>query len=194
MQNELYLLLGVLIGFIYTLAVAAIVILLSHQKRPKETTLGNLRNILSKVQEEIHEAQEQVWVYGSGEEEKGRRWRIACINIVGKAVDVLQSCWLGREQDSTASAVYDELLVGLKSVGLEEIKPSLGEEIEENDRYYRIKEREGTSPYKVSRLICPGYYLKLTTDKAGSTEQVLLQPAQVEVIGEKSESAEKWVI
>lgn len=191
MNNELYLLIGALIGFIYTLAVAAIVILLSRQKRPKETTLGNLRSILSEIQEEIQEAQEQVWAYGSGEEEKGRRWRIACITIAGKAVDVLQSCWLGQEHDSTASAIYDELLVGLKSVGLEEVKPSLGQEIEENDRHYRIKEREGNSPYKVSRLVCPGYYLKLTSDKTGGTEQILLQPAQIEVIGEKSESAEK---
>jgi hypothetical protein len=191
LQSELYLLLGALIGFIYTLAVAAIVILLSRQKRPKETTLGDLRNILSKVQEEIQEAQERVWAYGSGEEEKGRQWRIACITTAGKAVDVLQSCWLGREQDSTASAIYDELLVGLKSIGLEEIKPSLGQEIEESDRHYRIKEREGSSPYRVSRLVCPGYYLKLTTDKTGSTEQILLQPAQIEVIGEKSENAGK---
>ena len=71
MQSELYLLLGVLVGFIYALAIAAIVILVSRKKRPKETTLGDLRNILSKVEEEIHEAQEKVWVYGSGEEEKG---------------------------------------------------------------------------------------------------------------------------
>jgi len=187
----LYLLLGALIGFIYTLAVAAIVILLSRQKRHRETNLGDLRNLLSRVQEEIHEAQEQVWVYGSGEEEKGRRWRIACITIAGKAVDVLQSCWLAREQDSTASAIYDELLIGLKSAGLQEIKPSLGQEIEENDRHYRIKEKEGNSPYKVSKLVCPGYYLKLTSDKTGSTEQILLEPAQIELIGEKSEKAEE---
>ena len=191
MQNELYLLLGVLIGFIYTLAVAAIMILLSRPKRPEKATLGDLRNLLSKAQEEIHEAQEKVWVYGTGEEEKGRRWRIACLTITGKAVDVLQSCWLSRDQDSTASAIYDELLVGLKSVGLEEIKPSLGQEIEEDDRQYRIKEIEGHSPYRVSRLVCPGYYLQPTTDKAGITEQILLQPAQIEVVGEKSEKAEK---
>lgn len=191
MQDELYLLLGVLIGFVYTLAIVVIVISFGRRKQPKQTTLGNLQNILSKVQEQIHEAQEQIWTYGSGEEEKGRRWRIACITIAGKAVDVLQSCWLGREQDSTASAIYDELLVGLKSTGLEEIKPSLGQEIEENDRHYRIKEKEGNYPYRVSRLVCPGYYLKLTSDKTGSTEQILLEPAQIEVIGEESEKAEE---
>lgn len=187
MQNELYLLVGVLIGFVYTLAIASIVILLSRPKRPNKATLGDLRNLLSKAQEEIHEAQEKIWVYGTEEEEKGRRWRIACLNITGKAVDVLQSCWLARDQDSTSSAIYDELLVGLKSIGLEENKPSLGQEIEEYDRQYRIKEIEGSPPYRVSRLVCPGYYLKLTTDKAGSTEQILLQPAQIEVVGEKSE-------
>ncbi len=190
MQNELYLLIGALIGFIYTLAAAAIIISLGRRKPPRPTTLGNLRSLLSKVQEEIQEAQEQVWAYGSGEEGKGRQWRIACTAIAGKAADVLQSCWLGREQNSTARAIYDELLVGLKSVGLEEIKPSLGQEVEENDRTYRIKHKEGAPPYKVSKLLCPGYYFKLASSRAGNVEQILLEPAQIEVIGEKSKQVE----
>ena len=191
MQNELYLLIGVLIGFVYTLAAAAIVISLGRRKPPEQTTLGNLRSLLSKVQEEMQEAQEQVWAYGSGEEEKGRRWRIACTTIAGKAADVLQSCWLGREQDSTASAVYDELLMGLKSAGLEEIKPSLGQEVEENDRNYRIKHKEGAPPYRVSKLLCPGYYFKLASDRTGNAQQILLEPAQIEVLGEKPKQAEQ---
>lgn len=191
MQYEIYLLMGALIGFIYALAAAVIAISLSRRKQTKQTTLGDLRSLLSKVQEEIQQAQEQVWDYGSGEEEKGRRWRIACTSIAGKAADVLQSCWLGREQDSTARAIYDELLVGLKSAGLEEIKPSLGQEVEENDGRYRIKQKDGYPPYKVSKLICPGYYFKLALNRAGSAEQILLGPAQIEVIGEKSKQTNK---
>ena len=190
MQNELYLSIGALIGFIYTLAACAIIISLSGRRQPKPTTLGNLRSLLSKVQEEMQQAQEQIWNYGSGEEEKARRWRITCTAVAGKAADVLQSCWLGREQDSTARAIYDELLVGLKSAGLEEIMPSLGQEVEENDRRYRIKQKDGYPPYKVSKLLCPGYYFK-ASNKTGNSEQIILGPAQIEVIGEKSKQTNK---
>lgn len=185
MQNELYLLIGALIGFIYTLAAAVIVISLSGRKQPKQTTLGTLRSLLSKVQEEVQQAQEQIWDYGSGEEEKARQWRIACTTVAGKAADVLQSCWLGREQDPTARAIYDELLVGLKSAGLEEIMPSLDQEVEENDRRYRIKQKDGYPPYKVSKLLCPGYYFKPASNMTGVSEPILLGPAQIEVMGEK---------
>ena len=130
MQNDLYLLIGALIGFLYTLAAALIVISLEHRKTTASTTLGKIRSLISKVQEEIQQAQEQIWIYGSTEEEKARRWRIDCTAVAGKAVSVLQSCWLEREQNATALAVYDELLTGLKSVGVGEIRPSLGQEVE----------------------------------------------------------------
>lgn len=185
MQNELYLVVGALIGFIYTLAAAAIVLTLSYRRKFSPTTLGDLRSRLTKIQEDVQKTQEQIWDYGSGEEEKARRWRIACTAVAGKATDVLQSCWLGREQDPTAQAIYDELVVGLKSVGLEEIMPSLGQEVEENDRRYRITQKDGYPPYKVSKLLCPGYYFKPASNKIGVSEPVLLEPAQIEVIGEK---------
>lgn len=186
MNNDLYLLIGVLIGFVYTLAAAAIVITLSRPKQPKQTTLGDLRSRLSRVQEEIQAAQDQVWAYGSGEEEKGRRWRIACTTIAAKAADVLQSCWLERKQDTAAAAIYDELLVGLKSVGLEDIKPSLGQEVEEDDRHYRIKHKEGAPPYRISKLLCPGYSFKVASDRTADVERILIEPAQIEVVGERS--------
>ena len=67
---------------------------------------------------------------------------------------------------------------------MEEIKPSVGQEVGEDDSRYRIKQKEGTPPYKVSRLICPGYYFKLEPSGTGNAEQILIQPAQVEVTGE----------
>ena len=191
LQHELYLLIGVLIGFVYTLAAAAIVITLARPKPPEQTTLGDLRSRLSRVQEEIQAAQEQVWAYGTGEEEKGRLWRIACTTIAAKAADVLQSCWLGREQDPSAAAIYDELLVGLKSVGLEDIKPSLGQEVQEDDRHYRIKHKEGLPPYRVSRLVCPGYSFKLASDRTGNAQRILIEPAKIEVIGENSDPGQQ---
>ena len=189
--NELYLLIGALIGFIYALAAAAIVVLLGQRKQTKQTTLGDLRSRLAGVQEEIQAAQEQVWAYGSGEEEKGRRWRIACTTMAAKAADVLQSCWLGREEDPSASAIYDELLMGLKSVGLEEIRPSLGQEVGEDDRDYRIKHKEGAPPYRVSKLLCPGYSFKLASDRTAKAQRILIEPAKIEVIGENSDHGQQ---
>jgi len=191
LNNELYLLIGVLIGFIYTLAAAVVVISLGRQKRVRQTTLGDLRSLLSRAQEELQEAQDRIWTYGTGEEEKARRWRIACATVTRKAVDTLQSCWLDREKDSSVSAIYDELLTGLKSVGLVEIAPSVGQEVEENDSRYRIKRREGTPQYKVSRLLCPGYYLKLESSRTGNAEEILIEPAQIEVTGGKPRQAEQ---
>jgi hypothetical protein len=191
LQNELYLLIGALIGFIYTLAAVAIVFSLGHRRSPKPTTLGSLRSLLGGIQEEIQQAQEQIWNYGSGEEEKAQRWRIACTSMAGKAVSVLQSCWYGREQDSVSQAIYDELLVSLKSVGVGEIKPALGQEVEENDRQYRIKKIEGKPPYRVSKLLCPGYYFKPASDKiSGDCNNFLLEPALIEVSGIKLTEAE----
>ncbi len=192
MQNESSLLIGLLIGFIYTLAAAVIIMSLNNRKEPsppkqledhKPTTLGDIRKLLAKAQEGIQQSQEQVWDYGTGEEEKARRWRIACTSVASTAADVLQSCWLGREQDATSQAIYDELMGGLRIVGLEEIMPSLGQEVTENDRHYRIKHVEGEPPYKVSKLLCPGYQFKLSSDKAENANYHLLEPAQVEVIG-----------
>ncbi|MFC1937790.1 hypothetical protein ACFLWY_04470 [Chloroflexota bacterium] len=184
MQNELYLLIGALIGFLYTLAAVMIVISLDYRKTTAPTTLGNLRSLISKIQEEIQQAQEQIWSYGSTEEEKARDWRIACTTMAGKAVSVLQSCWLEREQNATALAVYDELLTGLKSVGVGEIRPALGQEVEENDRQYRVKKMEGKPPYRVSKLLCPGYYFKPASDKiSGDPTNFLLEPALIEVSG-----------
>ncbi len=186
MQNELYLLIGALIGFIYTMAVATIVLLLRYRRKTTPSTLGNLRKLLGQVQNEIRQIEEHVWNYGTGEEEKAQRWRISCGAVLGKAVSALQSCWYGREQDSTSQAIYDELLVGLKSVGLAEIKPNLGQEVEENDRHYRIKKMEGVAPYKVSKLLCPGYLFKPTSGQtSGISEQILLEPALIEVTGDK---------
>lgn len=186
MQNDLYVLIGLLLGLICALCGAVVVLSFNNPRRTERTTLGDLRNRLAGVQEEMQQAQEQIWSYGTGEEEKARRWRIACTAVAGKAADVLQSCWLGRERDAAARAIYDELLVGLKSVGLEEIRPSLGQEVEENDRRYRIKQSDANPPpLRVSRLVCPGYRFRPPLSKTEKSEPILLEPAQIEVIGEK---------
>ncbi len=184
MQNDLYLIIGILMGFIFILAATIIIISLAHLRTPKPTTLGDLRKLLSKVQDDVQQTQGRIWDYGSKEEEKCQNWRIACTSVIGKAVSVLQSCWFGREQDATSQAIYDELLVGLKSVGLIEIKPKVGQEVKEDDRQYRIKKIEGNAPYAVSKLLCPGYSFK--PEKKGyseTSEYILIEPALIEVKG-----------
>jgi hypothetical protein len=183
-QNDFSLLIGVLLGFIFTLAAAAIIISLGHVKLSRPTTLGDLRKNLSKIQDEVQAAQERIWDYGRREEEKSQRWRINCTSVIGKSVSVLQSCWYGRNQDSTYQHIYNELLVGLKSVGLREIRPNIGQEIEENDRHYRINKIEGVAPFVVSKLLCPGYYFKPETGSSPETSgPTFLEPALIEVKG-----------
>lgn len=186
MLHELYLLIGVLIGFVYTLAAAAIVITLARPKQPEQTTLGDLRSRLSRVQEDVQAAQDQLWAYGSDEEEKSRRWRLACIAVAGKAVSALQSCWLERGQTTSAQSVYDELLLSLKSVGVEEIVPGLGGTVQENDRRYRIRKKEGCAPYKVSQVLYPGYNFRPRLGKSSESQDgILLEPALIDVVGQK---------
>jgi len=189
LYSELYFALGTLLGFIYTLAIATIMISFRHQSKTVSPTLGDLRRRLEGIQQDIQDMQSKVWNYGSTEEEKSRRWRVACLTVAGKAVAALQSCWLEREQDTSAQAVYDELLLSLKSVGVEEINPSLGEKVEENDRRYRIRKREGFAPYKVSKVLYPGYYFRPTLGKISEgQDKILLEPALIEVEGEKEEA------
>jgi len=190
LYGDLYLLIGVLVGFIYTLAASVILISWGQRrKRINQMTLGNLRSSLESIQKNIQDVEEEVWHYGSAEEERSRRWRIACLAVAGKAIAVLQSCWIGREQDATAQAVYDELLMSLKSVGVEEIAPELGDQIDENDRRYRIGKKDGQHPYEVVRLVRPGYLFKPTLGKlAESYDEIILEPALVEVRGSVGDS------
>jgi hypothetical protein len=192
MQNDLYLIIGILMGFIFILAAVVIIISFPRLRSPKPTTLGDLRKLLSKVQDDVQQTQERIWDYGSKEEEKSQNWRIACTSVIGKAVSVLQSCWFGREQDATSQAVYDELLNGLKSVGLREIKPNMGQEVTEDDRQYSIKRIEGKAPYKVSKLLCPGYSFKSEKGEYFEKyEYILIEPALIEVKGNLSSSIDK---
>jgi hypothetical protein len=184
LYSEQYFAIGIAVTLVYIVCIAIIVISFSRRSRSHLNTLGELRHRLDSLQQEIAGIQGQVWDYGSTEEETSRRWRVACLAVAGKAVTVLQSCWLEREQDSTSQAIYDELMLSLRSVGVEEITPRLGEMVEENDRRYRISKREGQPPYKVSRILCPGYYFRPTLGKISEHDnKVLLEPALIEVEG-----------
>jgi hypothetical protein len=184
LYSEQYLTIGIALTLVYIVCIAFIVISFNRRRRSRSNTLGELRHRLDSLQQEIDGIRGRVWDYGSTEEERGRRWRISCLAVAGKAVTVLQSCWLEREQDSTSQAIYDELMLSLRSVGVEEIIPSPGDMVEENDRRYRISKREGQPPYEVTRILCPGYYFRPMLGKLSeSDDKVILEPALIEVEG-----------
>jgi hypothetical protein len=187
LQNDLYLLIGLLIGFIFALTTSLLIIYFDRLKPVRTTTLGDLRKLLSKVQDDIQLTQVRVWDYGVKEEEQSQNWQIACTSIIGQAVSVLQSCWYGRQQYPAMQDIYDELLTGLKSVGLVEIKPSLGQAVKDDDKLFRIKKIEGEAPFTISKLLCPGYCFKLKSSKNSDiSENIVIEPALIEVKGNKS--------
>jgi len=183
-----------MIALIYALAIG-IIITLSRPRKPVSTpslsetntspTLGELRRKVEDIQQDMQDLRLQVWDYGSAEEDRSRRWRIACLAVAGKSISVLQSCWVRRNEDKVTHAIYNQLLTRLESVGLETIEPRPGDEIDPDDRAYVISDTKGRPPYTVSRVLYPGYYL--SPEAYGLPEQeekVLLEPAVIEVVGE----------
>jgi hypothetical protein len=141
--------------------------------------LGELRKGVEKLQKETDNLGKQVWNYGGIREERIHRWREACFATAGKAVSVLKTCWLERD-NPVGKAIYDELVLSLKTIGLEVIKPEIGEKINENDRRYWIKLKRGIPPYTVSKLIYPGYYFRPRLGEvAEDRDEILLEPTQI---------------
>jgi hypothetical protein len=195
MYDQVYFALGVMIALIYALAIVAIFFLLTP-KRPTppaipanmstlSPALGELRRRVENIQQEMQELRKQVWDYGSTEEDRSRRWKIACVAVAGKSVSVLQSCWLGRNEDAVSKAIYDELLTSLISVGLEPIEPKVGDAIDPDGRAYIINKSNGMPPFKVSNVLYPGYYFNPETrGVAGKEDKLLLEPAVIDIVGE----------
>ena len=145
--------------------------------------LGELRESVKILQEETQKLEGKIWEYGDPREEKIKRWKDVCHETARKAVSVLKSCWLERENPSV-DMIYNELVTNLKTIGIEVINPGLGQEIDENDRRYWIREREGATPYRISKVIYPGYYFRPRLGRVQEAgDEVLLEPAQIEVKG-----------
>ena len=182
MDSNLFFALGVLLGLIYTMTISAIIISFGRNNKTKPTNLGDLRRSISSIQQELQKTEKQIWDYGVSEEDRGRRWRTTCCNVAAKAAGVLQSCWQGQKEDTTARAIYHELLTSLGTVGIEEINPNPGDIIEENDQRYRINKRDGLPPYRITTVLYPGYYFRSPLEKPSSNEgKILLEPAVVDV-------------
>jgi hypothetical protein len=184
LYGDPYFVVFILILLIFIIAAVVISLFLFRKRTASSPTLGNIRQQIEGIQKSMEDMQRQIWQYGTNEEQQSKNWRTSCLAVAQKAVTVLQSCWLEREENEYAQAVYDELLMGLRRVGIEEAIPTLGETINEEDTPYRIAKKEGLPPFHVSKVIYPGYNFKI---KKGETydgqDAFILERAVVEITG-----------
>jgi len=199
MNNEIYFAIGILSAFVYFICLAVILIVImgkrteikivkSGQKEPvtiQDTiSLATLRMKLDNIQGDLGAAQRQMWEYGIENEEKGKRWRMACMAIAGKSVAAMQSCYLLSETDKTAKDIYDEMLSSLRTVGVMEIRPKDGDTWDEADLRLRIRNKKGDAPYHVCKLVYPGYkFIPSVTDAPDPANEIVLEPAYVDLQG-----------
>lgn len=170
--------------FIFIGSIVAIIFLRPRRSRG-HTTLGTMRHALENIEQGIEDLKEQLWHYGSDQEESVKRWKTACLATAQKSVSLLQSCWYERDTNAWAMETYDELLQGLKTIGIEEIIPVPGELIDENDRTYRIVKQSGHPPFKVSAILCPGYCFRTDLARVSNIkDRLILEPAIIEIVGE----------
>lgn len=196
MNSEIYFAIGILSAMVYFICLAIIIVLirnrhsntkataLLNEKSQDASTLASLRNKMDGIQGEMEAAQRQMWEYGIEKEEKGKRWQLACIAVAGKSVAALQSCYLLSETDKTAKDIYAEMLSSLKTVGVIEIKPKEGEAWNPADMKFRVRNKTGNAPYRISKLVYPGYKFMPNLNEAAKAEsELVLEPAYIDVIG-----------
>jgi len=147
-------------------------------------TLASLRQRMDSIQSEIGAAQRQIWEYGIEKEERGKSWQASCMAVAGKSVAALQSCYLMSETDKTAKDIYGEMLSSLKTVGVIEIKPKEGDEWNPADDRFRVRNKIGDAPYRITKLVYPGYkFVTNVTDVTKSKSEIILEPAYIDVRG-----------
>ena len=185
MYGDPYFIIFILILFIFIIATVVISLFTLSKRNASSPTLGNIRQQIEGIQKSMEVMQRQIWQYGTNEEQQSKNWRTSCLAVAQKSVNVLQSCWLEREENKHAQAVYDQLLMGLRRVGLEEATPTLGEIVNEGHTPYRIANKEGLPPYHISKVIYPGYNFRI---KSGGTydeqDTIILERAVVEITGD----------
>ena len=182
MDNSLFLVIGVLLGLLFALAAT---LLLTTYRKPflskASLPIETLKKRAGDIRAELQTLEEQLWVYGVDKEEENKKWRRVYRDFASKTINALQSCWIGKDEDPTAKATYDELITGLKTIGIEEIIPKIGDAVDDNDKKVSIRVVSGEPPFVVQRLMYPGY--QLNSRHLGTT--MILSPAVVEVVGKK---------
>ena len=181
-MDSLLLVIGILLGLLFSVAFTLLLTI-----NPKTTPLPmllpieRLKKRTSEIRAELQILEEQLWVYGVDKEDENRKWTRAYMSFANKTINAMQSCWIGKDEDPTAKATYDELITGLKTIGIEEIIPNVGDKVDDNDKKVSIRVINGKPPFVVRRLVYPGY--QLNSNQLGTT--VVLSPAIVEVTGVK---------
>ncbi len=179
-MDSLLLVIGILLGFLFALAVT-LLITSSMKKTVSHKSILSielLKKQAGDIRGELLSLEEKLWVYGVGKEEENKKWQRVYRDFASKTINTLQSCWIGKDDDPTSKATYDELLTGLKTIGIEEIIPKIGELVNENDKNISIRVISGKPPYVVKTLVYPGY--QLNSRQLGTT--MVLSPAIVEVV------------
>lgn len=182
MSESLFLAIGILLGFLFALTVT---LLLSLYSKPAShqalMPIEILKRRVGTIRTELQSLEEQLWVYGVAKEEENKKWRRSYRDFANKTINSLHSCWIGKDEDATAKATYSELITGLKTIGIEEIIPEIGENIDETDKRFSFRVIGGKPPFVVARLVYPGY--KLNSSQLGET--IILSQAVIEVIGKE---------
>jgi len=198
MYSDVYFAVGLLVGLVFMLAIAAIVACLpaTRHREAKETpaaqpqaspTLGTLRADLQQMQHQINGLLDELWSYGTTEERRSKEWRLLSVAMAQKASLALQSYWMESRNNPEVESLYRELFESLRTLGMREILPNDGQEVDENDRRFRFNTRSGVAPLCVTRVVCPGFALDIDRqwDRVdGDTHSLVLEPAIVDVQGQ----------
>ena len=197
MYSDVYFAVGLLVGLVFMLAIAAIVACVPStrpraSKQPSPThpevspTLGTFRTDLEQLQRQLQGLLDELWSYGTTEERKSKEWRLLSVAMARKASLALQSYWMESRNKPEIESLYRELLESLRTLGMTEILPREGQVVDENDRQFRFNTRSGVAPLHVTRVVCPGFALEMDRPWErvdGDIGRFVLEPAIVDVQG-----------
>ena len=155
---------------------------------PTVVDVPKLRELLGLVQNLRNEAdalETNIFEYGNPLELKAQQWRIACQEMARRSVLTLRSCWLMRQDNGGIDLIYNELLGNLRLLGVMEINPKIGDQIDESDNRFQVIKKTGEGPYTVTNIIVPGYEFRPRMSwKKDSSDDVILATAEVEISGD----------
>ena len=189
MTDSLFLVIGLVFGMLFAITVTLVLISQPrerkiNQKATNTLTASSVEQIKAEsksIRDDMEKLEKRFWIYGVEKEEENKKWRRVYRDFASKTINTLYSCWIGREDDATSRATYNELMTGLKAVGIEEIIPVIGQPIKEDQDDISIRSTTGVAPFNVSKVILPGYRL----NSRHLDTLMLLAPAVVEVTGKE---------
>jgi hypothetical protein len=197
LYNDVYFAVGLLVGLVFMLAIAVIVACLPTIRRREargasvlqpqvSPALGVLRANLKELQHRLNDLLEELSSFGITEERKAREWRLLSVAVAEKAALALQSYWMESRNNPEVESLYQELFQSLRTLGMQEVLPHEGQEVDEDDGRFRFNTRAGNAPLHVERVVCPGFLLDIGRQRHladAETRILVLEPAIVDVRG-----------